>query len=97
MAWGMPAARICLSYEFVQAKHTKQVANSKKHWGAIILSQVVRWLLESTCYTNKQLHSKHLVKEIDFCRQLNAQRKNAKFLSDIEKCTNLSRAYHEVT
>ncbi|OCK76192.1 hypothetical protein K432DRAFT_428888 [Lepidopterella palustris CBS 459.81] len=55
----------------------------KKRQGDVIdSSHVVSWLLEQTCRANEQLQNLYIAQGMDFCRQTNAQWKNAKFLTD---------------
>lgn len=45
-------------------------------------SHVVRWLLEQTSRANEQMHDLYMAQGVDFCRRINAQWENEKFLSD---------------
>ena len=57
----------------------------KKRRGEVIdSSDVISWLLEQTCRANEQLQNLYLAQGTDFCRRVNAQWENAKFLAD--KC-----------
>ncbi|KAH8656605.1 hypothetical protein BGZ60DRAFT_384977 [Tricladium varicosporioides] len=45
-------------------------------------SHVVCWLLEQTCRANEHLQNLYLAQGTDFCRRIDAQWKNAKFLTN---------------
>ena len=45
-------------------------------------SHVVCWLLEQTCRANEHLQNFYLAQGTDFCRRMNAQWKNVKFLTE---------------
>lgn len=54
----------------------------KRRGEAIDSSHVISWLLEQTCCANEQLQNLYLAQGTDFCRRVNAQWENAKFLTD---------------
>lgn len=45
-------------------------------------SHVVTWLLEQTCRANEQLTNLHLAQGVDYCRRMDGQWSNPKFLTD---------------
>lgn len=47
-------------------------------------SHVVRWSLEQKILTNEQLQNLYLSQGNDFCNRMNAEWKNADFLSDAQ-------------
>lgn len=65
----------------------------KKRQGEIIdSSHVVYWLMEQTCRANEGLQNLYIAQGTDFCRRMNAQWENAKFLTD----TGHRKAYLKV-
>ncbi|ROV95602.1 hypothetical protein VSDG_05251 [Cytospora chrysosperma] len=45
-------------------------------------AHVITWLLEQTCRANEQLTNLHLAQGVDYCRRMNGQWSNPKFLTD---------------
>lgn len=45
-------------------------------------AHVITWLLEMTCRANEQLTNLHLAQGVDYCRRMNGQWSNPKFLND---------------
>lgn len=50
--------------------------------GTIDSAHVITWLLEQTCRANEQLTNLHLAQGVDYCRRMNGQWSNPKFLTD---------------
>lgn len=50
---------------------------------------VVRWLLEMTCRNNEQLQDLHIAHGVDFCRRLDTQWANARFLKEADQRSKL--------
>ena len=64
--------------------HQSIAYTCKKRCGEVFdSSHVVKWLLEQTCRANEQLQNLYLAQGTDFCRRINAQWGNAKFLTDV--------------
>lgn len=45
-------------------------------------AHVITWLLEQTCRANEQLTNLHLAQGVDYCRRMNGQWSNPKFVTD---------------
>ncbi|ROW07311.1 hypothetical protein VMCG_03763 [Cytospora schulzeri] len=45
-------------------------------------AHVITWLLEQTCRANEQLTNLHLAQGVDYCRRMDGQWSNSKFLTD---------------